>query len=357
MKRKFWLSLALASVMVITAACGANTGSTGNTGNTGSNVSTNEGNEANTGGDPEKVYKIAISQVVEHASLDATRQGFIDALKDAGIEEGKNLEIDFNNAQGDATNFKTISQKIATGDSDLALGIATPTAQTLVDDVTDRPVLFAAVTDPVDAGIVPQLAAPGGNVTGAADTNPDAIIQTMDFIAAHFPDVKAVGLVINEGETNAVIMANIAEEALAKHGIELVKAPVATSSDVKQAIDSLVGRVQALYITLDNMVVSGADAIIEVANENDIPFFSADRDTVEKGAFATVGFKYYDHGYEVGQMAVEILKNGKNPGEMDVTVPQKLDFIINMKAAAEQGVTVTDEMKSMVKDPGNNIIE
>ncbi|NIK80159.1 putative ABC transport system substrate-binding protein [Paenibacillus castaneae] len=344
MKKRFWIGIALASIMVITAACGSGSEKSGS----------NSGKSSSNSG---KSYTISISQIVEHPSLDATRQGFIAALKDAGIEEGKNLTIDFNNAQGDATNIKTISQKIASNKSDLALGIATPTAQSLVDDVTDKPVLFAAVTDPVAAGIVPQLKAPGGNVTGASDTNPAAITQTMDFIASQFKDVKNVGIVINEGEQNAVVMSKIAEEALAKYDIKLIKASVANSSDVKQAAESLVGRVDAIYITLDNMVVSGVDAIIEVANKNKIPFFSADRDTVEKGAFAAVGFKYFDHGYEVGQMAVDILKNGKKPADMDVTVPQKLDFIFNMKAAAEQGITVTDEMKAFVKDKENNIIE
>lgn len=344
MKKRFWIGIALASIMVITAACGSGSEKTGS----------NSGKSSSNSG---KSYTISISQIVEHPSLDATREGFIAALKDAGIEEGKNLTIDFNNAQGDATNIKTISQKIASNKSDLALGIATPTAQSLVDDVTDKPVLFAAVTDPVAAGIVPQLKAPGGNVTGASDTNPAAITQTMDFIASQFKDVKNVGIVINEGEQNAVVMSKIAEEALAKYDIKLIKASVANSSDVKQAAESLVGRVDAIYITLDNMVVSGVDAIIEVANKNKIPFFSADRDTVEKGAFAAVGFKYFDHGYEVGQMAVDILKNGKKPADMDVTVPQKLDFIFNMKAAAEQGITVTDEMKAFVKDKENNMIE
>ncbi|MDQ6422085.1 ABC transporter substrate-binding protein [Paenibacillus sp. LHD-117] len=347
MKKQFWIGLALASLMVVTAACGGNGGK--------SNAGNDEQGTANAG-DTEKTYSIAISQIVEHPSLDATREGFLAALKDAGFEEGKNLKVDYNNAQGDANNVKTIAEKIASSDVDLALGIATPTTQSLVDEVKDKPVLFAAVTDPVDAGIVSQLKAPGGNVTGAADTNPEAIVKTMDFIAKEFPDVKKVGLVINEGEANAVVMSGIAEEALAKHNIELVKAAVANSSDIQQAAQSLVGRVDAIYITLDNMVVGGVDSIIEVANENDIPFFSADRDTVEKGAFATVGFKYYDHGYEAGQMAVEILK-GKNPGEMDVTMPQKLDFIFNLKAAAEQGITVTDAMKAYVQDPANNIIE
>lgn len=344
MKKKFWLGLALASLMTVTAACGGNAGKT-NTENDGQAA----GNEAAEG----KTYKIAISQIVEHPSLDATREGFLAALKDAGLE----VELDYNNAQGDPNNFKAIAEKIASGDADLALGIATDTSAALVEEVTDKPVLFAAVTDPLDAKLVPQLEAPGGNVTGASDTNPDSIVQLMDFIAKELPDVKKVGMVINEGESNAVVMSEIAEEALSKHGIELVKAPVVNSSDVQQAAQSLVGRVDAFYITLDNTVVEGVDAIIDVVNENDIPFFSADRDTVEKGAFATVGFKYYDHGYEAGQMAVEILKDGKNPGDMDVRKPEKLDFILNLKSATEQGITVTDAMKAYVKDPENNIIE
>lgn len=347
MKKRFWLGLALASLMAVTAACGGNVGKVSS-----GNKEQAAGNDA----PADKTYTVAISQIIEHPSLDATREGFLAALKDAGFEEGKNLKIDYNNAQGEPSNFLAIAQKIGSSNADLAFGIATPTTQALVDEVKDKPVLFAAVTDPVDAGIVPQLTAPGGNVTGAADTNPEAIVKTMDFIAKEFSHVKKVGIVINEGEANAVIMSGIAQEALAKHNVELVKAAVVNSSDIQQAAQSLVGRVDAIYITLDNMVVSGVDSIIEVANKNDIPFFSADRDTVEKGAFATVGFKYYDHGYEAGQMAVEILK-GKNPGEMDVTVPQKLDFIFNLKAAAEQGIVVTDAMRAYVKDAENNIIE
>ncbi|MEF2248234.1 ABC transporter substrate-binding protein [Paenibacillus sp. IITD108] len=328
MKKRVWVGLALAAVMAFSAGCSSS-----------------------------KVdYTISVSQYGEHPSLDATLEGFKAALKDAGLEDKKNIKIDYNSAQFEPSNSKTIAQKIANGKSDLALGIATNPALDLANTVTDRPVLFAAVTDPIEAGVVKQLQAPGGNVTGAADTNPDAIVQTMDFIAAEFPNVKTVGVIINEGEPNAVVMAKIAEEQLAKHGIKMTKKAIAKSAEVKQAADALVGKVDAIYITLDNEVVSGVSSIIEVANKNKIPFFSADRDSVEAGAFAAVGFKYYDHGYEVGQMAVEILKNGKKPGEMDVTVPQKLDFIINLKAAEAQGVEVTDKMKQYVKDQ-NNILQ
>lgn len=302
-------------------------------------------------------YKIAISQIVEHPSLDATRQGFLDALKDAGIVEGENLKVDYNNAQGDQANNTAIAQKIAAEKNDLVLAIATPSAEAVVQNVTDTPVLFAAVTDPLDAGLVTNLEAPGGNVTGASDTNPLAVQQIMDFIAEFFPHVENVGLIINTGEANAVVMADNAEQQLAKHGIGLIRAAVTNTSEVQQAAESLIGRVEALFITLDNTVVSGVESIIQVANDNDIPFFASDRDSVEAGAFMTVGFKYYDHGYQAGQMAVDILKNGKKPADMPVTFPDKVDVILNLKAAQEQGIEVTEDMLAAVKDPENNIIE
>jgi len=302
-------------------------------------------------------YKVAISQIVEHPSLDATRQGFLDALKDNGIVEGENLKVDYNNAQGDQNNNNSIAQKIASEKNDLVLAIATPSAQAVVENVKDTPVVFAAVTDPLDAGLVSNLEAPGGNVTGASDTNPLAVQQIMDFIAEHFPNVQNVGIVINTGEPNAVVMADNAEQQLAKHGIGLIRAAVTNTSEVQQAAESLVGRVEALFITLDNTVVSGVESIIQVANDNDIPFFSSDRDSVEAGAFMTVGFKYYDHGYQAGMMAVEILKNGKKPGDLAVTFPDKIDVILNLKAAQEQGIQVTDAMLAAVTDKENNIIE
>ena len=343
--KKVWGSLVLAATLLVSAGCG----------NTAK--SNDEGSKDSAAASGDKSYKIAISQIVEHPSLDATREGFIAALKDGGLVEGENLKIDYNNAQGDQTNNLSIAQKVAGDKNDLVLAIATPSAQAVVQQVSDVPVLFAAVTDPVASDIVTNLDQPGGNVSGASDTNPEAISQLMKFISTHFTDVKKLGLIINEGETNAVVMADKAKEELDKYGIELIKAPITNTSEVKQAAESLVGRADAFYVTLDNMVVNGIDAIVQTANSNHIPLFTSDRDTVENGSFATVGFKYYDHGYQVGQMAVEILKNGKKPGELKITVPEKLDLILNLKAAEAQGITVTDAMKAEVKDAAANIIE
>ncbi|SFK74520.1 putative ABC transport system substrate-binding protein [Paenibacillus sp. 1_12] len=346
MKKKIWVSLTLAAVLLTAVGCGQKP-------QAGSTSTPSAGGSAN---QEQKTYKVAISQIVEHPSLDATREGFLAALKDAGIA-GSNLKVDYNNAQGDPTNNLSIAQKLASADNDLVYAIATPSAQAVVQQVKKVPVLFAAVTDPLSAKIVTNMDKPGGNVSGASDTNPEAITKLMDFIAGNFPKVKSVGLVLNEGEPNAVVMAKKAEETLSKHGIKLVKAPVTNTSEVKQAGQSLVGRVDALYITLDNTVVSGVDTLLQIAKDKHIPFFSSDRDTVEKGAFATYGFKYYDHGYQVGQMAVDVLKNGKKPADMKVTVPDKLDLILNLKAAKDQGVEVTDAMKALVKDKEKNIIQ
>lgn len=349
MKKKMWMSLILGASMALAAGCGNDAGSTGTNGTSG-------GEGGNSAGE-KKVYTIAISQYVEHPSLDATREGFIAALKDGGLVEEDNLKIDLSNAQADAANNLSIAQKIATDKSDLVLGIATPSAQAVVQQVKDKPVLFAAVTDPLNAKLVTNLEKPGGNVTGASDTNPEAIKTLASFIAEQMPEIKKVGLVLNEGEPNAVVMAGNAEAAFKEHNIELIKASVTNTSEVQQAADSLVGKVDALYITLDNTVVSAVDTIIKIANDKDIPFFSSDRDTVEKGAFATVGFKYFDHGYQVGEMAVDILKNGANPADLAITVPDKLDLILNLSAAAEQGIAVTEEMKASVTDQETNIIQ
>jgi len=342
--RKMSLLMIVLSIMLLVSAC-ASGSKNSNSGSSGSSSGGNDG----------KTYKIGISQYLEHPSLDATREGFLAALKDAGIEEGVNLEVDYNTAQADSTNNNSIATKLAGGDYDLLLAIATPSAMALASQVSDdTPLLFAAVTDPLDARLVEDLNKPGGNITGAADFNPESINMLMDFIANHLPQVKNIGLIINEGEPNAVVMAQYAEAKLKEHGINLIRAAVTNTSEAAQ---SLAKDVDAFYITLDNSVVAAINSIIQVAEAEGIPLFAADRDTVEGGAVAAVGFRYYDHGYQAGQMAVDILKNGKNPGDLPVLLPDKLDLIINVPAAERQGLTITDEMIAEIQNPDINLIK
>lgn len=301
----------------------------------------------------EKVYKIGITQIASHPALDAAREGFLAALKDNGYEVGKNLEVDERNAQGDANNAASIAQKFASDKKDLVLAIATTTAQAAAKNIKDIPVLFTAVSDPLAAQLVDSLEKPGSNLTGTADMHPEALVKNVEFIATDFPNVKKIGTISNQGEDNSVVMVRKAEEEFAKHNIELVKVAVSNTSEVKQAAESLVGKVDAFYVTLDNTVVDALESVVQVAEEKKIPLFVSDKDSLSKGAFATYGFDYYDLGYDTGKMAVEILQNGANPADMPVRYAEKLDLVLNMEAAKKQGIEVTEEMKAKVQDKKN----
>lgn len=326
------LAVLLSGAMLMLAACGGG------------------GNQAS-GGKKEKTVKIGITQIVEHPSLDAAREGFIAALKDAGYEEGKNLKIDYQNAQGDMNNNASIAQKFVSDKSDLILAIATPSAQAAVQATKEIPILFTAITDPVGAELVQSMEKPGGNVTGTSDTHPDAIKNTIAAIKKFVPGAKKVGIIYNNGEPNSVVNVKNAKEALEAEGLEAVESTISASSEVKQAAESMVGRVDVLYIPKDNTVVAALESVITVANDKDIPMFAGEGDSVKRGAFASYGLDYHDLGYTTGKMAVEILE-GKKPADIPVGYPEKLELVVNKKAAEEEGITLTDELLKDAKVVG-----
>ncbi|PLS18420.1 sugar ABC transporter substrate-binding protein [Bacillus sp. M6-12] len=298
-----------------------------------------------------KTVKIGIIQPVEHPSLDAAREGFIQALKDAGYEDGKNVKIDYQNAQGDMNNNMTIAQNLVADEKDLILAIATSSAQAAVQSTKDIPILFTTITDPIGAKLVSDLEKPGGNVTGTSDTHPDAIKNTITSIKEFIPDAKKVGIIYNSGESNAVVNVENAREVLKEIGLEAVEATVSTSAEVKQAAESLLGRVDVLYIPKDNTVVAALESVIKVANEHKIPTFVGEGDSVKRGTFASYGIEYHDLGYSTGKMAVEVLE-GKKPGDIPVGFPEKLELVINKKAAEQEGITLTEEMLKNAKIVG-----
>ncbi|CAM3494042.1 ABC transporter substrate-binding protein [Marinicrinis lubricantis] len=337
---------------VFLAACGG--GNTNNANNAGNSANQPVNGTANEGQD-ETVYKVGVAQLLEHPSLDSSREGFIQALKDAGIEEGVNLELDYQNAQNDPTMSATIAQKFAGQDLDLVLGIATPIAQALKQQVKETPVLFTSVTDPLGAGLVENLEQPESNVTGMSDTHPEEIEEMMKFISEQFPEIKTIGVIINQSEQNSLVAVERAEKELEALGIKLERANITNSSEVKQAADSLAGKVDAFFTTKDNTVISALEAIVQVANDKDIPIFTNEKDSLARGGVATFSVDYFEIGYATGEMAVEILKNGKAPSEVPVQFPENLDLVVNLKYAKEQGVEFSDELLQTLKP--ENIIE
>jgi putative ABC transport system substrate-binding protein len=285
----------------------------------------------------DKVVKIGISQLVQHPALDSACEGFIEALKEAGYEEGKNIKIDMQNAQGDVTNAQTIARKFADEKVDMILAIATPAAQAAANVTKDIPILITAVTDPVMAGLAESLDEPGGNVTGTTDMNP--VSEQIKLIKDLVPNVKNVGILYNSGEINSKVQVDMAKEAADSLNLNIVEATVSNSSEVNQAAQSLLGRVDAIYVPTDNTIVSAIGAVIKVANDNKIPVIGSERGQVDAGAIATKGIDYKELGRQTGQIAVKIIK-GKKPQDIPIEGSKVVTLIVNQKAAETIDLTI-----------------
>ncbi|HHY24627.1 MAG TPA: ABC transporter substrate-binding protein [Clostridiaceae bacterium] len=285
----------------------------------------------------DKVVKIGISQLVQHPALDSACEGFIEALKEAGYEEGKNIKIDMQNAQGDVTNAQTIARKFADEKVDMILAIATPAAQAVANVTKVIPILITAVTDPVMAGLAESLDEPGGNVTGTTDMNP--VSEQIKLIKDLVPNVKNVGILYNSGEINSKVQVDMAKEAADSLNLNIVEATVSNSSEVNQAAQSLLGRVDAIYVPTDNTIVSAIGAVIKVANDNKIPVIGSERGQVDAGAIATKGIDYKELGRQTGQIAVKIIK-GKKPQDIPIEGSKVVTLIVNQKAAETIDLTI-----------------
>ncbi|MGG3999448.1 ABC transporter substrate-binding protein [Anoxybacillus kestanbolensis] len=297
-----------------------------------------------TSGEKEKTYKVGVTQIVEHPSLDAAFNGFKKALEEKGLK----VEYDVQIAQGDMNNNQTIANNFVADGVDLIFANSTSSALGALNATKDIPIVFTSVTDPVGAKLVQSMEQPGGNVTGTTDTHPDAIPKTVQFID-QFVDGNRVGMIYNAGEQNSVAQVDAVKKAMEGTDLTIVPVSVSTSSEVKQAAESLVGKVDCFYVITDNTVVSALESVIQVANDQDIPLFVGELDSVKRGGFAAYGFDYYDIGYEAGVMAADILEGKKKPSELPVQYPQKLKLVINKKAAEEMGITWRSEWDSMAE--------
>jgi len=287
------------------------------------------------GGAAEKV-SIGIMQIIDHPALNAVRDGLKDALREVyGYVEGENIVYDAQSAQGDVATANTIARKFVAEGVNVIVSIATPTSQAAANATKDIPVVFSAVTDPVAAGLVKDLEKPGGNVTGISDMTPvDRQIYLIKFL---FPNAKKVGTLYNSGEVNSVVTNDLAKKACAENSLELLEATVTSTADVAMAAQSLVGKVDAIYVSTDNTVVSALDVVVKVCLENKIPLVLADPTTVEKGALCGLGFDYYLHGRQTADIVARVLK-GENPGDIPVEFARKLTLLVNTRTLGALGL-------------------
>ena len=284
---------------------------------------------------------VAVTAIVEHPALDAVRDGVKEGLKQSGFTVDKNLEWQYQSAQGNTGTAAQIARKFVGDNPDAIVAIATPSAQAVVAATKTVPVVYSAVTDPVAAQLVPSMGPSGTNVTGVSDLL--ALDKQIELIKKVVPDAKRVGMVYNPGEANSVVVVKQLQELLPKAGMTLVEAAAPRTVDVAAAARSLIGKVDVIYTNTDNNVVSAYESLVKVGNDAKIPLIASDTDSVKRGAIAALGINYHDLGVQTGKLVGRILK-GEKPGELASETSTKLELFVNPGAAAKQGVTLPEAL-------------
>lgn len=282
---------------------------------------------------------VAVTSIVDHPALNAVHEGAKEALARAGFNDGKEIEVVFENAQGQPATAVQIARKFVGEAPAVIIAISTPSAQAAAAATKSIPIVFSAVTDPVGAQLVASAEKPGANVTGVSDRSP--IDDQVALIRELTPDVKTVGVLFNPGEPNSVTSVKELKQAAEKVGLTVIEAPATKTAEVQGAARSLVGKADAAFVPTDNTVVSALEAVSGALTAAKIPLYAADTDSVARGALASVGFNYRQVGTQTGELAVRILK-GEKPADLPVVFAQGTDLFLNKGVAEKIGVTLPE---------------
>ncbi|GAA0121895.1 MULTISPECIES: ABC transporter substrate-binding protein [Clostridium] len=272
------------------------------------------------------IKTVGITQIVEHPSLDKAREGFIRALDDNGYKDGENIKIDYQNAQNDMPTTQTIANKFISDKKDLIYAISTPSAQSTYNATKDIPILITAVTDPIAAGLVKSMDKPSGNVSGTSDYI--SIDKNLELIKMFIPSAKTIGVLYNTSEVNSKVQVDTLKEYASKNNYKVIEKGVSTINEINQAMSSLVGDIDVLYIPTDNLIVSAMPIVSKTAINNKIPVISSEESSVKVGALACQGIDYEKLGYKTGELAVKVL-NGEEISNIPIATLDETEIIVN----------------------------
>ncbi|PAB57122.1 ABC transporter substrate-binding protein [Anaeromicrobium sediminis] len=286
-----------------------------------------------------KVFKIGVTQIVEHPALDGAREGFVAAFEEAGLTD--KIDIEVQNAQGDIPTTQTIAQNFVSSKKDMILAIATPSAQSAFNVTKDIPIVITAVTDPVSAGLAESLESSNTNVTGTSDMTP--IKRQFELLKELVPEAKKVGVIFNTSEANSEVQVKMAEELSKEFNVELVKVGITNVNEISQSLESIIKDIDALYVPTDNMVASAMPLVAEKCIENMVPVIGAEKAHVEGGALATEGIDYFKLGFETGKIAIEVM-NGKKPSEISIATLKDTQLVINEDTAKKLNLNINEDL-------------
>jgi len=289
-------------------------------------------------------YVIGILQLFDHVALDASHDGFVGRLAEHGFIEDENVTFIFRNAAMDMSVASQMAEYLVSRNPDLILSIATGASQAVARATEDIPIVITAVTSPEGAELVDSNERPGRNVTGVSDLTP--VAQQMDLITRLLPEARVIGLLYNSGEINSRIQADMARAAInSMPGFSYVTATAPTMADVADVAQSLVGRVDVIYIPTCNTIAGAYATVMLVADEAGVPVIAGEVGGVRAGALATEGIDYYLLGRQTADMAVQILRGEATPAEMPIQWQTEAGVLsINIDAAARLGIVIPDDI-------------
>lgn len=292
-------------------------------------------------GDASGKIKIGVVQIVQHGSLDEANKGFVDALKERGYGPDK-VEIDQENAQGDQSNLKTIVSRFKAEKPKLICAIATPAAQAAANEIKDIPIVGTAITDYTSAKLVQNDERPGGNVTGVSDfASMDA---QMDMAGKLIPHAKNVGLIYCSSEVNSEVQANQMKDYCKKHGLSVEERTVNNVNDIQQVAESLVGKVDYIYVPTDNTLASSIPTLMKITDANKIPVIVGADIMAKDGALAALSVDYYRLGKQTGELAADILDGKVKPETSPIQHQKDYTIVINKQDAEILGLTIPEEI-------------
>ncbi|MEM8504411.1 MAG: ABC transporter substrate-binding protein [Cyanobacteria bacterium P01_D01_bin.1] len=294
-------------------------------------------------GDTADMPFVAVTQTVELPALDAVRSGIEDELAAAGYEAGKTLRWEWRSAGGSPATARQIANKYVAASPDVIVAIAPPSAKSVASATNNIPIVFSAVSDPVDAELVTDIDEPGGNISGLSDRPP--VGQQLALIKEILPEATTLGIVYSASESSPPSLISLVNENAVEQNLGIRAVTVSAAEEVTTAVESLIGLVDAIYVPTDDAVSSVVESVTLVGRENQVPVFAGEMDAVSRGAIATVGFDYYDMGRQTGEMVVEVL-GGSRPGDLSVEFVEDSQLAINPAAAAAMGVVLPNSVVS-----------
>lgn len=286
--------------------------------------------------------KVAILQFMKHPALDDINKGIYEGLSQAGYHEGKNVKIMYENAQGDQSNLKTMASKFENANADVSVGIATPAAVSLANTITDKAVVFAASTTPIQSKLVKSYRHPGGNVTGVSDQAP--LAAQLKMMKKFVPDLKNLGVIYTSSDDSASIQAKQMMSLAKKAGLQVKPYTISSSNDLNQTAKQMVAnnQVDAVFVPTDNTIAGAMPTLIDSTNAAGVPVFPTVDTMVKDGGLAAESINQKKLGVQTGKQVARIL-DGKQPKDIPVGFIKKGDLVVNKAQLSRLGLTLPKE--------------